>query len=115
MGNLEQGRLVWAELPDKTGQFLKDRPAVILTKTDEIVSGKQFVVAAVTSKFADPIPPYQVPLPWAPEGQCVTGLKMACVADSTWLVAITEDSIRRLGGVVPPGPMLAIMALVTKN
>lgn len=80
MPRLEQGRIVWVELPSSDGTQKKRRPAVIITSTEEIVAGKPFVVVAVTTKFADPMPADHVALPWQRERKVRTQLRKPAAA-----------------------------------
>jgi|ERR1019366_3646656 mRNA-degrading endonuclease toxin of MazEF toxin-antitoxin module len=108
MAILEQGRIIWVELPSSDGTTKKRRPAVIVTPTKEIVSGKQFVVVTATTKFSEPLPADQVPLPWHREGKTRTQLRRPTVAVCSWQGKVAEKDILRYGGVVPPKVMLEI-------
>ena len=112
---LEQGRIVWAELPSSDGRSRKCRPAVILTRTDQIRAGSPFVAVAITTTFPDPPPDDHVLLPWHPNGAVRTRLNRPCAAACSWLVQITESDVMRVGGVVPPELMRTIVekAIVT--
>lgn len=53
MPSLEQGRIVWAELPSSDGTTKKRRPAVIVTRTSDIVASEPFeVVSASTNSLS---------------------------------------------------------------
>jgi mRNA-degrading endonuclease toxin of MazEF toxin-antitoxin module len=55
LATLEQGRIVWAELPNSDGTQTKRRPAVVVTPTNEIVAGKPILVVAATTKFTEKV------------------------------------------------------------
>jgi hypothetical protein len=113
VSNLEQGRIVWAEILSPDGKKRKRRPAVVLTTTSEILPGQPFVVVAVTTQFTDPLPPDHVRLPWHPLGKVRTRLRKPTAAVCSWLAEIMEGDVRQIGGVVPPQAMLEIVRKVT--
>ena len=45
------GRIVWADLPDSQGVTHKDRPAVVITPTDQIQPNGDVRVACISTKF----------------------------------------------------------------
>ena len=110
---LEQGRIVWAELPSSDGRSRKRRPAVILTRTDEIRPNVPFVAVAITTTFPDSPPGDHVLLPWHPTGAVRTRLNRPCAAACSWLVRITESDVVRVGGIVPPELMRTIVERAT--
>lgn len=106
---LVQGRIIWASLPDPEGKNRKDRPAVILTRTDELQSNEPFVVVAATTTFREPLPPSSVKLPWHPRGAVRTRLRKPTVAVCNWLITIREQDILDFGGIVPADVMMKIV------
>lgn len=115
MPTLEQGRIVWAELPSSDGTQLKRRPSVVVTPTNEIVAGKPFMVVAATTKFTEPLPSDHVRLPWHSAGKVRTQLRQPTVVVCTWLFAIQETDIHKYGGVVPPKTMLEIDQILKRR
>jgi hypothetical protein len=55
MPPLQQGRVIWAEIADPNGHT-KLRPALALTRTDEIQPGESMQVVAITSRLDRPLP-----------------------------------------------------------
>lgn len=113
--NLEQGRIVWAELSSFDGTKKKRRPGVIITSTGDIEPGKPFVVVAATTKFTEPLPDDHVSLPWHPQGKVRTRLHQPTVAICSWLCEICEDDVQHFGGVVPPKTMQEILGILAKE
>ena len=75
---------------------------------DEIATGGELVVVAVTTTFTDPPPDYCVPLPWHPRGHPVTKLSRRSAAVCNWVVAINPDEIGGFAGDVPAKTMRLI-------
>lgn len=115
MPTLEQGRIVWAELSSSDGTKKKCRPAVIITSTIDIKSGKLLVVVAATTKFTEPLTEHQVRLPWHPKGQSRTRPREPTVVVCTWLAVIQEHDIVHYGGIVPPKTMAEILRIVNRD
>jgi len=65
---LQQGRIVWANMPRPDGSPGKPRTAVIITGTEEINDTDPFVVVAITSTFREPLRGTEVRLPFHPQG-----------------------------------------------
>jgi hypothetical protein len=68
---------------------------------DEIATGGELVVVAVTTTFADPPPENCVPVPWHPRGHPVTKLTRRSAAVCDWIVAIDPHEIGGFAGDVP--------------
>lgn len=115
MATLEQGRIVWAELPSSDGTTKKRRPAVIVTRTSEIVASKPFEVVSASTKFSEPLPDDQVHLPWHRDGKVRTQLRQPTVAVCSWACEILETDILQYGGVVPPKVMLEIIDIINRE
>jgi mRNA-degrading endonuclease toxin of MazEF toxin-antitoxin module len=111
---LQQGRIVWVRISDPNGQNSKERPAVIVTATDEIRPGEPFVAVAITGTLEHPLPPEYVELPWHPRRHPRTGLKKRCAAACHWLVVVRQEDILEYAGVVPDAKMLAILERIPK-
>ncbi len=112
MEPLQQGRIVWAELLDPAGRNPKLRPAVIVSRTEDVQSGQPFVAAAVTSTLLEPLSPAMVELPWHPKGHPRTRLNRRCAVVCNWLVEISGNQVRDTAGIVPESWMLEILQRV---
>ncbi len=115
MPTLEQGRIVWAELPSSDGTSKKRRPAVVVTPTDEIVAGEPFQIVTATTKFTEPLPDDQVHLPWQREGKVRTQLRQPTVAVCSWACEILESDVLQYGGIVPPNVLLEIIRIINRE
>jgi len=99
--NLQTGQIIWALLKDSRG-FRKQRPAIILTPTDEIDEEKPLVVMCITTTFPDPTPDNHLSLPWNADPRRVTtrlARRSAAVLD--WLDTLYPDEVIALKGHVP--------------
>lgn len=114
MPRLEQGRIVWAELPSSDESARKRRPAVVVTSTMEIKPGESFVIVVATTKFDEPLPEDHVRLPWHRNGTVRTKLTKPTVAVCSWLAEIRESDVLQMGGVVPSRELLEIVQKVAK-
>lgn len=112
MPTLEQGRIIWAELPSSDGTTKKRRPAVIVMSTEDIVPSNPIVVVTATTKFTQPLPADQIALPWQRDGNVRTKLRQPTVAVCSWACEIMETDILQYGGVVPPKEMLEILRIL---
>jgi hypothetical protein len=100
------------ELTDPQGRNPKDRPAVIVTATEEIQpDGEVWVVAISTQMDAAPAEE-QVALPWHPQRHPRTGLTERSSAVCTWLRKVPLSSIRKYGGMVPGRQLIELMGKV---
>lgn len=111
MSTPSRGRIVWAEFPDPQGRNPKCRPAVIISSDDEIQTGADVWVVAITTRV-DQAPDVEVALPWHAQGHPRTGLNERCVAVCSWRVRIPVTSIQGYAGVVPGKQLLQILGLV---
>jgi mRNA-degrading endonuclease toxin of MazEF toxin-antitoxin module len=97
------------DMLDPNGVNPKDRPAVIITHDDEILSGHTLAVVAISTILPGrPIPPHHVQLPWDRQGHPRTGLKNNCAAVYTWIEEIQESRILRPIGRAPDRKLEAI-------
>lgn len=72
MTNLVRGAIVIVkDALDPQGKNPKDRPAVVSSK---YCSGEAVAVVYITGEFDTPLPPEQVELRWAKDGNSATGL-----------------------------------------
>lgn len=99
---------MWAVVRDRKG-FRKERPAIILTATDQIASDEPLEVMAITSTFPDPAPADHVELPWHSQGRVSTGLRRRSAAVISWLDLVHPADILRLHGDVPLPLMIRIL------
>jgi hypothetical protein len=108
---LLQGRIVWAEVADTNG-IRKERPAVIVTASDQIQADQPLELVAITSRLPDPIPADHVLLPWHAQGHPRTGLNRRCAAVCSWTCRILPTDIRDIAGVVPGELLLRILTKI---
>jgi mRNA-degrading endonuclease toxin of MazEF toxin-antitoxin module len=112
--SVRYGRIVYARIQDRRG-YTKLRPAIVLISDEEIATGGDLVVVAVTTTFADPPPAYCVPLPWHARGHPVTKLAKRSAAVCNWVVAISPEEIGGFAGDVPVKTMQLIQVKVREN
>jgi mRNA-degrading endonuclease toxin of MazEF toxin-antitoxin module len=110
---LEQGRIIWTELPGSDGASKKRRPAVVVTTT-EIVAGERFQIVTATTKFTEPLPEDQVHLPGQRDGKVRTQLRQPTVVVCSWACEILETDVLKYGGIVPPNVLLEIMQIINR-
>ena len=115
MHRLSQGQVVEVAITDPCGQNKKRRPVVILTATDELSDTEEFVVAAISTKLSDPLPPDWIPLPWSQDGRAKSGLTEPCVVKCRWLAKVTQKDVVFVRGHLPPTIMRDIMRVVPKD
>ena len=115
MQRLSQGQVVKVAVADPRGQNKKSRPVVILTDTDEISVADTLVVAAISTKFSDPLPPDCILLPWAPDGRARSGLNRPSVVKCHWLVKVARQDVVSVLGCLPPEIIQSIMQIVEKE
>jgi len=109
VAQLQQGRIVWIRANDPKGVNAKERPAVVITATEEILPAESFVAVAITTQLPDPLPASYVELPWHRNKHPRTGLKKRCAAKCDWLVELFESDIIGFAGVVPTAKLLEII------
>lgn len=112
MPSLCLGRIITVKIDDPQRRNPKPRPAVIVSKTDEILPGAKIVVAAITTTFTTPHGPDQIPLPWQHQGHRTTKLNKPCVAKCDWLRIIDQSEVRKVGGMVPDARLRQILARI---
>ena len=102
MGSLRYGQIVVvAGMLDPNGVNPKDRPAVVVTPSDELDAGGPVIVAAISTLRPGSVPEDLVPLPWHPQGHVRTGLKTRCAVVCRWLERVQPSRIERVIGIVP--------------
>lgn len=115
MCQLCQGRVLDIAVTDPCGENKKRRPVVVLTDTNELAVAREFVVAAISTKFSDPLPPACVLLPWSPDGKARSGLTEPCVVKCRWLRRVTREDILSFRGWLPGTVMRDIMRMVCRS
>jgi mRNA-degrading endonuclease toxin of MazEF toxin-antitoxin module len=94
---------------DPNGVNPKDRPAVIITRDEEIVPGQTIAVVAIARLLPGrPVPLDHVQLPWHRQGHPRTGLNSNCAAVYTWIEEIQESRILHVIGRAPDRKLEAI-------
>ncbi|HZU35074.1 MAG TPA: type II toxin-antitoxin system PemK/MazF family toxin [Gemmataceae bacterium] len=106
---LQQGRILWANVPRPDGSPGKPRTVVIVTATEEISETEPFVVVAITSTFQEPLREAEVRLPFHPHGGGRIGLKRPTVAVCDWLVELRKAQVLQEVGSLPTTVMVEIM------
>ena len=115
MHRLRQGQVVNVEIADPRGQNKKLRPVVILTATHEISDEGNLVVAAISTKLADPLPADWISVPWSRDGHAGSGLTEPSVVKCHWLVRVTTADVVSVRGYLRDTDMQNIMAVVSKS
>jgi mRNA-degrading endonuclease toxin of MazEF toxin-antitoxin module len=105
---LQLGSIVWVEVPDPNG-FVKLRPAVVVTSTQQIGAVDRLHVVAITSRLSEPLTDDHVLLPWHAQRHPRTGLNRKCAAVCSWIAEIKRDDVREVGGIVPGQVMVEIL------
>lgn len=95
---IQQGSVIWAEVPDPRGNNHKVRPLIVVTKNSEIVGDDLIAAIAVSTLFSLPLEDYEIPLPWSEKGHPLTGLYRACVAVCNWVVPVDPTTIKAIRG-----------------
>ena len=111
----EQGRIVLVEIFDPQSRNAKTRPAVIVSKNEEIQAESLIWCVAITSAVPDKLPDDCVMLPFQQSGRSRTGLKCRSAAMCSWLFEITEDEIEKYLGVTPPEELQDILAYLENH
>jgi len=111
---LSQGQVVEVAITDPRGQNRKARPAVVLTATDELASADEFIVAAISTKFNDPLPTDWILVPRSIDGRAKSGLTEPSVVKCHWLRKVTRKDIIYVRGWLPTTIMRDIMQIVSQ-
>jgi mRNA-degrading endonuclease toxin of MazEF toxin-antitoxin module len=112
---LSQGQVIELEITDPNGQNSKRRPVVILTETDELAGADEFVVAAISTKFVEPLPADCIELPCSNDGHAKSGLTKPSVVKCRWLRRVKREAIRSTRGHLPSTLMCKIMRVVRQD
>jgi mRNA-degrading endonuclease toxin of MazEF toxin-antitoxin module len=102
---IEYGRIVLVPIAAGHGNT-KRHPAVIVSPNDEIRSGADLLVVAVSTQIEEPRPSYHVPLPWQRPRHPRTGLNKPNVAKCNWFAKVDPGAVIKILGFVP-SPELA--------
>ncbi|HEX8202782.1 MAG TPA: type II toxin-antitoxin system PemK/MazF family toxin [Isosphaeraceae bacterium] len=100
--------VIVAGLPDPHGRNPKDRPAIVVTPTDELRAGRPIFVVAITTTLTSPLPDDYVRLPWSRPRHPRTGLNSRNAAVCHWLAHVEESKVVRAIGRVPGRELIAI-------
>lgn len=111
----EQGRIILVEVVDPQDRNAKTRPAVIVSRNDEIQSEGLIACVAVTIAVPDAVPEDCILLPFQPAGKSRTGLRQRSAAMCSWLFEISEDKIIKFLGVTPPTELEKIISWLEKQ
>jgi hypothetical protein len=110
---LVQGRIIIAPIVDPQGRNPKNRPAVVITPTADILPGGAVQVVAVSSQTDRAANAVCVPLPWQrPNGHPRTRLNEQCAAICTWLVDVPISDILGYKGITPDKSLFEILRIV---
>ena len=115
MQPLSQGQIVQAAITDPRGQNLKPRPVVILTATDELPDEGTYLVAAISTKFSEPLPADYIRVPWSHDGRAKSGLTEPSVVKCRWLRKVKREEILYTQGHLPSTIVRDIMRFLTQN
>jgi len=111
----EQGRIILVEVCDPQSRNPKTRPAVIVSRTEEIHAESLIDCAAITSAVPDKLPDDYVLLPFDPTGKSRTGLRMRSAAVCSWLFEISEEQIEKYLGIISPQRLQEFLACIEKR
>lgn len=115
MGDLRYGQIVVVTgMFDPNGVNPKDRPAVVVTPSNELDAGGPVIVAAISTLRPGPVPEDHIPLPWHPQGHVRTGLKTNCAVVCRWLERVQPSRISRVIGFVPGRRLEEVAAMLTR-
>ena len=115
MQRLSQGQVVDVNIVDPNGRNPKTRPVVILTATDELADADQFVAAAISTKFDEPLPVDCIRVPWSSDGRAKSGLRKPSVVKCRWLVTLKREDVIAARGHLPSTVMCEIMRMVPRG
>jgi mRNA-degrading endonuclease toxin of MazEF toxin-antitoxin module len=101
--------VIVTDLLDRSGRNPKDRPAVVVTPTDELEAGRPVFVIAITTSLPDSLPEDFISLPRFRPRHPRTGLDKRNAAVCRWLAKVDVSRIARKIGRVPT-PQLSEIA-----
>jgi len=110
LGSFQFGQIVVVEkMLDPIGVNPKDRPAVNISRPDEIDRDDFLFVMAISTLLPGPVPSDHVKLPWHSNGHPRTGLKSNCAAVCSWIEKVEPSRVLTTIGHAP-GKALAEIA-----
>ncbi len=115
MEPLSQGQIVQVAITDPRGQNRKPRPVVILTATDDLSDEDTYLVAAISTKFSEPLPTDYIRVPWSHSGRAKSGLTEPSVVKCRWLRKVKREEILYTRGHLPSTIVRDIMRFLTQN
>jgi hypothetical protein len=99
--SLSYGDVIVTDLLDPYGRNPKDRPAVVVTRTEDLDAGQPVFVIAVTTTLPEHLPDDYVRIPWSRPRHLRTGLDTKNTAVCHWLARVEGSQIARTIGRVP--------------
>jgi len=93
--------VIVTDLLDPQGRNPKDRPAVVVTPTDDLEAGRPVFVIAITTTLPERLPAGYIRIPWSRPRHPRTGLDAKNAAVCHWLARVDESRIARKIGRVP--------------
>jgi mRNA-degrading endonuclease toxin of MazEF toxin-antitoxin module len=113
--NLNFGDIVIvSSLLDPRGRNPKDRPAVVVTPSEDINKEKFIYVVAISTSFPDPLPEDHVAIPWQRPRHPRTGLNERNAAVCHWVELVDRDQIDRVLGRVPNAELARIQEILER-
>jgi mRNA-degrading endonuclease toxin of MazEF toxin-antitoxin module len=101
--------VIVTELLDPHGRNPKDRPAVVVTPTEDLEAGGAIFVIAITTTLPEPLPDDYISLPWARPRHPRTGLDTRNAVVCHWLSRVETSRIARKIGRVPTARLAEIV------
>ena len=106
------GSVIWAELEDTNG-IRKVRPAVVVSPTADIATGRPVRVVAVTTRLPSSLPDDHVMLPWDRQGKARTGLRRKSAAVASWQAEIQCGDVQQVVGILPAAVIRQLLEKLT--
>jgi hypothetical protein len=110
---IQQGSIVRASVPDANG-FVKSRPLLIISPTNEIIPDKPVAALAITTTFPDPPRENEVPLPWSRAGYPSTGLRKRSAVVCSWRVSIQPSQVEAVYGYLPMVHLIRVLEVAQR-
>ncbi len=114
MGVIGLGRIFWAVYPGSRGGG-KLRPMIAVSSDADIRQNKATVAVVCSTDFDKPLEPFEVQLPFSPDGRCRTKLRKPTVAVCDWTTVFRVDDIEEYGGWLEQSVVLEILAKANLN
>lgn len=109
---LQRGSIIRAVLNDHNGKS-SEHFAVVLSDNTAIQNGGPLAVAGISTTIEDPLPSGWYWLNTHPEGDCVTGLREACVVKATWLDIVKIADVKEIRGRAPARIVKQLLTFVS--